>query len=88
MLKAILYDLDGTLLPMDQDEFVKRYFHSLISALAKQGYEPEGLSRAMWVSIGAMISNNGAATNEEIFWQAFSREYGKDMTADIPLFHS
>ncbi len=26
MKKAILFDLDGTLLPMDQDIFVKTYF--------------------------------------------------------------
>ncbi len=25
-MKAVFFDLDGTLLPMDQDEFVKAYF--------------------------------------------------------------
>lgn len=25
-IKAVLFDLDGTLLPMDQEEFVKAYF--------------------------------------------------------------
>lgn len=29
MIKTILFDLDGTLLPMDQDVFVKSYFGGL-----------------------------------------------------------
>ena len=28
-IKAILFDLDGTLLPMNQDEFTKAYFGAL-----------------------------------------------------------
>lgn len=34
MIKAILFDLDGTLLPMDQDEFTKGYFNLLAAKLA------------------------------------------------------
>ena len=30
MLKAILFDLDGTLLPMDQDTFVNAYFTEIL----------------------------------------------------------
>ena len=32
-LKVILFDLDGTLLPMDQDVFVKTYFGLLAKNL-------------------------------------------------------
>lgn len=32
--KMILFDLDGTLLPMDQDIFVKTYFGLLAKKLA------------------------------------------------------
>ena len=31
MVKAVLFDLDGTLLPMDQDEFTKGYFGTVKS---------------------------------------------------------
>ena len=86
MLKAILFDLDGTLLQMNQDEFVKLYFTSLVKFLAGHGYEPKKLTEAMWTSIGAMIKNTGKRTNEEVFWSVFSHEYGKDMSADEPLF--
>ncbi len=39
VLKAVLFDLDGTLLPMDQDIFVKTYFKGLAKALAPHGYD-------------------------------------------------
>ena len=37
-IKAVLFDLDGTLLPMDQDVFIKAYFGGLVKALAPHGY--------------------------------------------------
>ena len=42
-LKVVLFDLDGTLLPMDQDIFVKYYFGMLANRLAPLGYEKESL---------------------------------------------
>ena len=40
-IKMILFDLDGTLLPMDQNHFVKTYFGALAKKLAPLGYDPE-----------------------------------------------
>ena len=34
MIKYVLFDLDGTLLPMDQDVFVRAYFGALAKKLA------------------------------------------------------
>ena len=42
-VKTILFDLDGTLLPMDQDVFVKSYFKRLAAKLAPLGYESQQL---------------------------------------------
>ena len=42
-LTTVLFDLDGTLLPMDQEEFVRAYFHKMAGKLAPLGYEPEKL---------------------------------------------
>ena len=39
-ITTVLFDLDGTLLPMDQDVFVKTYFGLLAKRLAPLGYEP------------------------------------------------
>ena len=42
-IKAIFFDLDGTLLPMDQDVFIKAYFGALAKKLAPRGYAPDAL---------------------------------------------
>ncbi|QSO48222.1 HAD family hydrolase [Alicyclobacillus mengziensis] len=34
MLRTLLFDLDGTLLPMDQDRFMHGYFHALLPEIA------------------------------------------------------
>ena len=36
MITTVLFDLDGTLLPMDQDVFVKDYF----GRIAAKAYDP------------------------------------------------
>lgn len=39
MLTTILFDLDGTLLPMDQEHFVKTYLGLLAQKMAPKGYD-------------------------------------------------
>lgn len=85
-IKAVLFDLDGTLLPMDQDVFVKAYFKGLAKKLAPRGYEPESLIKAVWGGTGAMIKNDGSKTNEQAFWDFFSGIYGKKSLDDMPYF--
>ena len=85
-LKVILFDLDGTLLPLDQDYFVRVYFKSLTEKLAGDGYDPKRFSEAMKVGIYKMVTNDGSDTNENIFWKSFSEAYGKDCRVDEPLF--
>ena len=87
-VRAILFDLDGTLLPMDQERFLSHYFHAITSTLAKSGgYEPERLGRAIWKATAAMLKNDGSRTNEARFWDAFSALYeDRDVRADEGLF--
>ena len=42
-IKHILFDLDGTLLPMVQDEFVRFYMPLLAKAYLKKGVEKDSL---------------------------------------------
>lgn len=86
MLKAVLFDLDGTLLPMDQDEFVKAYFRLLAKKLAPYGYEPDKLVKAVWHGTGAMIQNDGSRTNETVFWNDFTNIFGEQARAHEPVF--
>ena len=47
-IKAVLFDLDGTLLPMDQDKFVCLYFELMAKRMAGYGYEPQKLTATAW----------------------------------------
>lgn len=79
-IKAILFDLDGTLLPMDQDEFIKAYFKLLAARLAPRGYESKQLFDSIWAGVKDMIMNDGSCTNEEAFWKRFAAIYGEEAT--------
>ncbi len=86
MVTVILFDLDGTLLPMDQDEFVKGYFGLLSKCFLPRGYEPKKLMNTVWKGTDAMIRNDGKRSNEEAFWTCFAQVYGEDSLKDKPLF--
>ena len=85
-IKAILFDLDGTLLPMDQNVFVKAYFGGLCKGLAPHGYAPDKLVDAIWKGTAAMVKNSGEKTNEEVFWDAFAAIFGERVREDLPQF--
>lgn len=76
MLDTILFDLDGTLAPFLQDEFIHAYFKLLVTRLTPIGYDGEKLVQALWKGVGAMIRNSGEQTNRQIFWDIFTRELG------------
>lgn len=81
-IRAILFDLDGTLLPMDQDEFVKAYFKLLTARLATIGYDPQKFGECLWKGVGAMVKNDGSRTNEDAFWAVFTDMFGKEAMKD------
>ena len=85
-IKMVLFDLDGTLLPMNQDEFTKGYFKLLAKKLLSYGYDPEKLVESIWSGTSAMVKNNGKQSNEEAFWVRFREIYGKKGLDDKPLF--
>lgn len=87
-MKNIFFDLDGTLLPMDQDKFVKAYFTALAKKLIPLGYEPNTIAESVWKATVAMIKNDGKKTNEEVFWKEFSKIYGEKVYSDIPVFEN
>ena len=85
-ITTVLFDLDGTLLPMDQHVFIKAYFGGLAQRLAPHGYEPQKLIDSIWSGTAAMVKNDGTVTNEERFWQGFEAAYGKPARKDEELF--
>ena len=77
MIKTILFDLDGTLLPMEQEKFVKAYFGSLAKKLAPYGFEPEKLVESIWAGMKAMVTNNTDKNNEARWWETFDAYFGE-----------
>ena len=87
-IKAILFDLDGTLLPMNQDLFMKYYFGELTKKMVPYGYNKDTMASDVWAGTKAMIMNDGSKTNEEAFWNKFCELAGRDCKADEPVFDS
>ena len=85
-ITTVLFDLDGTLLPQDQDLFLKSYFKRLVQKLAPHGYDPDLTVKAIWKCTGAMITNDGSCTNEQAFWRDFASVCGEHVLNDMPLF--
>ena len=82
----ILFDLDGTLLPMDNDKFTAGYFKLLAKKLAPYGYESEPLIKAIWAGVAAMVKNDGSRANEDAFWARFTELCGERALRDKPVF--
>ena len=78
MPSTVLLDLDGTLLPMDQEKFTEVYFAALCEKMAPRGYDPKTLVAAIWKGTAAMVKNDGARSNEQVFWDFFAAEFGEE----------
>lgn len=79
MKDAVLMDLDGTLLPMEQKEFIENYFGFLARRFVPLGFEKEALFKAVWSGTQAMVENDGAVLNSECFWAEFVRLLGSEI---------
>lgn len=86
MLTTVLFDLDGTLLPMDQEQFVKCYLGLLARKMAPRGYDPKLLVTTIWKGTEAMYRNDGTRSNEAVFWEVFDGTFGDMGRADREIF--
>ncbi|BCJ86959.1 HAD family hydrolase [Effusibacillus dendaii] len=86
MINTLLFDLDGTLLPMDQEKFTKGYFKYLIPHVMHL-LDREKVVGQLWASTEKMVrSDDPDKTNEEVFKEHFLSETGL-READIwPIF--
>lgn len=92
MIRNILFDLDGTLLPMEPEHFIKLYFEALCKRFCKPlALEPEKLIQGIWKGTEAMFHNDGSTLNKEKFWEQFSKQCGEHVLSyekDFDDFYS
>ncbi|MGB9793048.1 MAG: HAD family hydrolase [Thermacetogeniaceae bacterium] len=86
MFTTFLFDLDGTLVPMDMEEFIAAYFQAVASKFARI-IDPDKLVKGIWESTMAMVNNlDPQKTNKEIFWSHFSPRIGLPSDVLVGLF--
>ena len=75
-MNTVIFDLDGTLLPMDFDKFLKIYMHEISKKLSDL-IEPEKTVQCIWKGTEMMIKNDGRETNETVFFRCFKDLVGE-----------
>ena len=76
MIKTVMFDLDGTLLPMDLKEFINKYFGLLHNKVDKAGYDANLFTDSLFKATEKVTKNEGEITNETLFWQVFEELSG------------
>ncbi len=69
-LQAILFDLDGTLLDVNMNEFLPHYFKALAARVAHL-MPPDQFMQRLRQATQEMMANDGHDTNAAVFAQAF-----------------
>ena len=70
-MKNIFFDLDGTLLALDAEEFTREYFNK-ISEKTKCAEKGKYLTKSIWDSTTSVVENKDKEkTNEQCFLEAF-----------------
>lgn len=76
MSKAILFDLDNTLILFDEVKFFKAYIRR-VAPIMSDLVSPHILWRLVLNATKAVLHNNGDLTNREVFYHIFSQGLGE-----------
>ena len=81
MIRAVLFDLDGTLLDIELDTFLSSYFSALGPVLASVTGLPQRTAlAALSQATDAMMRPHAGVTNRDVFNQAFETLTGTDLS--------
>ena len=86
MLKAVFFDLDGTLLPFNENEFLKTYIGLLSQFIQQFGYNKDLFVKTLFEGLQDMYKNDGKKSNDDVFWEAFARNFGEKELVNRPKF--
>lgn len=79
--KAVFFDLDGTLLPIDMDAFLKNYFNDIAAFVQARGHDPKQFIDALSAGVKSMLTKQGGL-NSERFWETFTSRMGGDSSVE------
>lgn len=86
-IKNILFDLDGTLIQGDQDEFFEIFYKEVMMKYLKQfGGDPNTFKGQFMYAYKLMIENTGEVTNDEVFYKALGKATGKSVAVIKAFF--
>lgn len=77
-LSTILFDLDGTLLPINGEAFEAIYFKGLSSYFLDK-YEPNQFIKIIWSATKVMVKDTSFRTNEVVFMEALKNIVNEDI---------
>ncbi len=81
MYKNFLFDLDGTLLPMNMEHFIKIYLNTLCKRFSPVfGVAPKVIAEAVYKATAAMSKNDGSRLNRDIFYEKTSEVIGINLS--------
>lgn len=86
MIEAVLFDLDGTLLGNNMDQFISHYF-AMLGEYAQPYLDRETfLKELLFSTQAAMANTDTAVSNREVFWATFQERTGLDPAELEPFF--
>lgn len=85
-MKAVFFDLDGTLLRINEKRFAECYLFLLAKKLKPYGYDPDLLVKSIMDGLKSMMLNDSGLTNEEVFWNSFEKTFPKSREKHSDIF--
>jgi FMN phosphatase YigB (HAD superfamily) len=84
---AVFFDLDGTLLDVDMTAFLGQYLRLAAARLAHL-IPPDQFVPHLMRATNVMVENDGRATNEAVFWEAFTPLVKRERAELEPAFEA
>ena len=86
MIRCVLFDLDGTLVHFEYDDFLKEYINAITRTVATF-VEPTQFAKALLASTDAMIRNQDPSLkNSQVFQDDFFRRVRVPENVLMPVF--
>ena len=88
MRKAVFFDLDGTLLPLDMEMLIRLYFEAIEGSGVMRRIHPSDGHRIFEKAMYAMIANDGRATNRDVFFKTIAAHSKMDEQAMLVMMEN